>query len=70
MLHAQGGDKLLVHGLVAVLCEDAEQGLPLVQSLGSLPQPSGETVGNQSLTAQDNYIILSEIFSALRKIDG
>ena len=56
MLHAQGGDQLLVHGLVAVLGEDAEQGLPLVQSLGSLPQPSGETVGNQSLTAVDNYI--------------
>ena len=49
---AEGGDQLLVHGLVAVFGEDAEQGLPLVQSLGSLPQPSGETVGNQSLTAQ------------------
>ena len=53
---AEGSDQLLVHGLVAVLGEDAEQGLPLVQSLGSLPQPSGETVGNQSLTAVDNYI--------------
>ena len=46
---AESGDQLLVHGLVAVLGEDAEQGLPLVQSLGSLPQPSGKTVGNQSL---------------------
>ena len=45
----EGSDQLLVHGLVAVLGEDAEQGLPLVQSLGSLPQPSSETVGNQSL---------------------
>ena len=45
----EGSDQLLVHRLVAVLCEDAEQGLPLVQSLGSLPQPSSETVGNQSL---------------------
>ena len=49
---AEGSDQLLVHGLVAVLCEDAEQGLPLVQSLGSLPQPSSETVGNQSLNKE------------------
>merc|ERR1711994_555967 len=49
MLLTEGSDQLLVHGLVAVLGEDAEQGLPLVQSLGSLPQTSGETVGNQSL---------------------
>merc|ERR1719192_44667 len=49
VLLAEGGDQLLIHGLVAILGEDAKQGLPLVQSLGSLPQPSGETVGNQSL---------------------
>merc|ERR1719430_1018318 len=49
MLAAQGSHQLLVHRLVTVLCEDTEQGLPLVQSLGRLSQPSGETVGNQSL---------------------
>ena len=27
VLHAQGGDKLLVHGLVAVLGQDAQQRL-------------------------------------------
>ena len=37
MLHAQGGDELLVLGLVTVLGEDAEQRLPLVQSLLGLP---------------------------------
>merc|ERR1719291_153958 len=38
VLLAESGDELLVHGLVAVLGEDAEQGLPLVQGLCSLPQ--------------------------------
>merc|ERR1711971_799923 len=33
VLHAQGGDELLVHGLIAVLSEDTEQSLALVQSL-------------------------------------
>ena len=33
VLHAESGDKLLVHGLVTVLAEDAEQRLPLVQGL-------------------------------------
>ncbi len=33
MLHAEGCDELLVHGLVTVLAEDAEQRLPLVQRL-------------------------------------
>jgi hypothetical protein len=33
VLHAEGCDELLVHGLVTVLTEDAEQRLPLVQRL-------------------------------------
>ena len=46
---AEGSDQLLVHGLVAVLGEDAQQGLPLVQGLGGLPQSAGKTVSDQSL---------------------
>merc|ERR1712211_114408 len=40
VLHAEGGDQILVHGLVTVLREAAKQGLPLVQSLGGLPETS------------------------------
>ena len=50
---AESGDELLVHGLVAVLGEDAEQGLPLVQGLGSLPQSAGKTISDQSLEIED-----------------
>ena len=54
MFHlAKSGDELLVHGLVAVLGEDAEQGLPLVQGLGSLPQSAGKTISDQSLEIED-----------------
>ena len=50
---AESGDELLVHGLVAVLGEDAEQGLPLVQGLGSLPQSASKTISDQSLEIED-----------------
>jgi hypothetical protein len=33
VLHAKGCHQLLIHWLVTVLTKDAEQGLPLVQSL-------------------------------------
>ena len=33
VLHAEGCHQLLVHGLVTVLTQDAQQGLPLVQRL-------------------------------------
>ena len=46
---AESGDQLLVHGLIAVLGEDAEQGLPFVQSLSGLPQSTGKTISDQSL---------------------
>ncbi len=46
---AESSDQLLVHRLVAVLSEDAEQGLPLVQGLGGLPQATGKTISDQSL---------------------
>merc|ERR1719499_1316661 len=49
VLHAQGGDQLLVHRLVAVLGKDAEQRLPLVKSLLGLPHSPGEAVGDESL---------------------
>merc|ERR1719384_2590376 len=49
VLLAESSDQLLVHGLVAVLSEDAEQGLPLVQGLCSLPQSAGKTISDQSL---------------------
>merc|ERR1719411_1915297 len=49
VLHAQGGDQLLVHRLVTVLGKDAEQRLPLVQSLLGLPHSPGEAVGDESL---------------------
>jgi len=49
VLHAQGGDQLLVHGLVAVLGQDAQQRLTLVKRLGSLTDTAGETVGDESL---------------------
>jgi len=49
VLHAQGGDQLLVHGLVAVLGQDAQQRLSLVKRLGSLTDTAGESVGDESL---------------------
>merc|ERR1711997_697841 len=36
MLLAQSLDQLLVSGLVAIFSQDAQDGLPLVQGLGSL----------------------------------
>merc|ERR1712029_1139351 len=39
VLHAEGSHELLVHGLVTVLGQDAEQGLALVQSLGASRSP-------------------------------
>ena len=49
VLHAEGGDELLVLGLVTVLGEDAEQRLPLVQGLLGLPEAAGEAVSDQRL---------------------
>ena len=49
VLLAQRSHQLLVHGLVAVLGEDAEEGLPLVQGLGRLPQPPRQAVRDQGL---------------------
>ena len=61
---AESGDELLVHGLVAVLGEDAEQGLPLVQGLGSLPQATGKTISDQSLEKLtiSGVILLGAVF--------
>merc|ERR1712112_515250 len=49
VLHAEGGHELLVHGLVTVLSQDAEQGLALVQSLGSLTESASKAISYQSL---------------------
>ena len=48
MLLAECLDQLLVAGLVAVLCEDAEVSLSLVQGLGGLVEAAGEAVVDQS----------------------
>ena len=44
MLLAESLDQLLVHGLVAVVGEDAEKGLAFVQGLSGLVKASGEAV--------------------------
>ena len=44
MLLAKGLDKLLVHRLVAVVSQNTEEGLALVESLGRLVEASGQTV--------------------------
>ena len=49
VLHAEGCHQLLVHGLVAVLAEHAQQGLSLVQRLGALAETAGQAVSNQRL---------------------
>merc|ERR1740128_1249514 len=49
MLHAQSSDKLLVHGLVAVLSQDTQKCLPFVQGLGGLPHTTGQAISNKSL---------------------
>ena len=49
MLHAESRDELLVHWLVTVLSQDTQEGLPLVQGLGGLPQATGKTISDQSL---------------------
>ena len=59
MLLAQSSDQLLVHWLITVLGQDAEQGLPLVQGLGGLPHTSGQTVSNQSLSLVKCYKLQS-----------
>ena len=61
---AESSDQLLVHRLVAVLSEDAEQGLPLVQGLGSLPQATGKTISDQSLEKLtiSGVILLEAVF--------
>ena len=51
VLLAQGSHQLLVHGLVAVLGEDTEEGLPFVQGLGRLPQAPRQAVRDQCLGA-------------------
>ena len=48
MLLAEGLNELLVHGLVAVVSEDTEQGLALVKSLGRLVKATGEAVVDES----------------------
>ena len=61
---AESSDHLLVHRLVAVLSEDAEQGLPLVQGLGGLPQATGKTISDQSLEKLtiSGVILLGAVF--------
>jgi len=49
VLHAEGGDQLLVHGLVAVLGENAQQSLTFVKSLSCLPESSCESVGDEGV---------------------
>jgi hypothetical protein len=44
VLLAESLDEFLVHRLVAVVGQDAEKGLTLVQSLGGLVKAAGETV--------------------------
>ena len=48
MLLAEGLNELLVHGLVAVVSEDTEQGLAVVKSLGRLVKATGEAVVDKS----------------------
>merc|ERR550525_916535 len=48
MLLAQSLDQLLVSGLVAIFSQDAQDGLPLVQGLGSLMKTTMKTVMDQS----------------------
>merc|ERR1719192_3110164 len=49
MLLTESGDKLLVHGLVTVIGQYAEQGLPFVQGFCRLPEAPGQTITNQRL---------------------
>ena len=49
MLHAEGGDKLLVHWFVTVLAENAEESLSFVKRLCGLTKPTGQTVSYQGL---------------------
>jgi hypothetical protein len=44
---AESLDQFLVHGLVAIVSQDAEEGLTLVQSLGGLVEAAGKTVVNE-----------------------
>ena len=47
MFLAESLDQFLVHGLVAVVGQHAEEGLTLVQSLGGLVEAAGKTVVNE-----------------------
>lgn len=49
VLSAQGGDQLLVGGLIAALGQDAQDGGALVQHLAGLVDAVHETVGDQRL---------------------
>ena len=49
VLHAESSDELLVHWLVTVLGQDAEESLPLVQSLGGLPHTARKSVSDERL---------------------
>ena len=49
VLHAQGGDQLLVLGLVTILGQDAEQRLSLVQGLLGLAEAAGKAISDQRL---------------------
>ena len=49
VLHAESSDELLVHWLVTVLGQDAEESLPLVQSLGGLPHTACKSVSDERL---------------------
>merc|ERR550525_762079 len=44
VLLTESGDKLLVHGLVTVIGQYAEQGLPFVQGFCRLPEAPGQTI--------------------------
>ena len=49
VLHAQSRDQLLVHGLIAVLGQDAEKSLALVKSLLGLPHSPGKYISTLRL---------------------
>ena len=48
MLLTQSLYELLVHWFITVVCENAKESLPLVQSLGRLVKTTGQTVMDES----------------------
>ena len=48
MLLTQSLYELLVHWFITVVCENAKESLPLVQSLGRLVKTTGQTVVDES----------------------